>query len=197
MSTYSPPRRHAATTVLLLTLVGAASLGLLAGAAQNAGDVKGEVAEKPRVPPLTEATATIEDFAFLEGTWRMSRANTEMEEQWSAPLGDGLVGTFRWLRNGRVWMYELMSITKDKGRIMFRLKHFSRQFAGWEEKDEALAYGLTKIEPNKAVFRNPNRDEPRRFVFYRPVPQTLIVRLEGFENGEETVKEFQFSRVKP
>jgi len=196
MSRIANARRFAVMTVLL-TLVGTGSFRLLAATDQTADDAKDEAATKPEAPTLSEATATVEDFAWLEGTWRMSEANVEMEERWSAPLGDGLVGTFRWLRNGEVWMYEIMAISKDKGRFLFRLKHFTRQFAGWEEKDEALTYGLTKIEPNKAVFQNPDRDQPRRFVFYRPARQTLIVRLEGFEDGEETVQEFQFSLVKP
>jgi len=184
-----------AVTTAMLALVGGGLIGLSAAWGQTADEAKSEVVAKPQRPPLSEATATVSDFAWLEGTWRLSQDNLEMEERWSAPLGDGLVGTFRWLRNGEVWMYELMAISKDHGRFVFRLKHFTRQFASWEEKDKALTYGLTKIEPNRAVFEDPERDEPRRFIFYRPVPQTLIVRLEGFEDGEETEQEFQFSLV--
>lgn len=177
--THSPRRGGNRPFALFFALVCAGSMG---------GPVSSEA-----VP----GDAKVEDLAWLEGTWRMSRGEDEREERWSAPLGDGLVGTFRWLRSSRAWMYEIMTISKDEDRIVFRLKHFDRKLAGWEEKDEALTYPMTKIEPNRVVFENPERDHPRRFVYHQPASDILLVSLEGYKDGKATVEEFRFSRAKP
>lgn len=153
--------------------------------------------EAGTAPELSVSTAQVKDLAWMEGTWRAFQNNGAIEERWSAPLGDSMVGTFRWLRSDQVWLYELMSISRDNGRLFFRLKHFSRKLASWEEKDDALTFALTEIEANKVVFKNDKYDDPQRVTFYRPVPETLIVRLEGRKDGEPTFNEFQFSRVGP
>lgn len=148
-------------------------------------------------PSLTVSSARVEDLAWLEGTWLSTDAINTEEERWSAPRGDSLVGTFRSFRRGQVWMYELMSITHDHGRLFLWLKHFTRKLASWEEKDEIVSFALTHIAPNKVVFLNPKYEDVQRVTYYRPVPETLVVRLKGTKDGEPTLREFQFSRVGP
>lgn len=189
--------RRAVRTLFFFTLAGTGLLFGLAAADVVAGHGEAALSESPNGPTLPGAKAKLDDLAWLEGTWRTTQGDAELEERWSAPLGDCLVGTFRWLRSSKVWMYEIMTISEEDGRIIFRLKHFTRELAGWEEKDEALTYPVKKIEPNRAVFENPERDHPRRFVYHRAGPKTLIVRLEGQKDGEATVSEFKFSRKKP
>ncbi len=186
--------RRFAVCMGVAVAVGACALWALGHSTETAR------AEDPK--PITERTlsvanARLQDLAWMEGTWQAFRGTGAIEERWSAPLGDSMVGTFRWLRAEKVWMYELMAISKDNGRLYLWLKHFSRKFASWEEKDEALSFAITHIEPNKVVFKNSKYEDPQRVTYYRPVPETLIIRLEGTKDGEPTESEFQLSRVGP
>ncbi|MBI1383222.1 MAG: hypothetical protein GC161_19340 [Planctomycetaceae bacterium] len=83
-----------------------------------------EVVERPGA--RVAAGATLEDLAPLAGTWRGSiPGNTGealVEEIWSEPLGDTIVGLFRWIApGGSTSMVELLSIRAEPDGVVLRL----------------------------------------------------------------------------
>lgn len=143
--------------------------------------------------PTARATPTLEALSWMTGRWVMEAPGQHLEETWGHPRGDALVGTFRWNREGRIWLYELMSVEEDEdGRAVFRLRHFSRELEPWaSEADGPLVYPLAESAPNRVVFENPDRDEPRRFLYSR-AGDVLTVRLEG-PDPEGPADEFSFT----
>lgn len=141
------------------------------------------------------ANARIADVAWIAGTWRGEDGSDRLEERWSEPLGDGMVGTFRWLRSDAVWMYELMTITEDDGLLVFRIKHFTRTLKGWEPQDEPVSYPLAQFERGKVVFENPAHDAPRRFMYERTAPDRIMVSFESIKDGATKRQDFSFKRV--
>ena len=87
----------------------------------------------------TNGAFDIEDLAWMEGRWVCRQKGDVLEEIWSAPSGDCMMGMFRWMKDDKVWMYELMTIIADGDEIVFRLKHFDRNMVGWEEKDKSIS----------------------------------------------------------
>lgn len=130
----------------------------------------------PAPAPVVDATPGIAGLAWMSGRWVIEGPGQYLEESWGVPRGDALVGTFRWSRDGALWLYELMSVEQDEDAVpVFRLRHFSRQLEPWEsEADAAMTYPLAESGPGRVVFENPQRDDPRRFVYERAGDQLTI-----------------------
>jgi predicted enzyme related to lactoylglutathione lyase len=147
---------------------------------------------EPRPRGAGDGGTGVQALGWLAGTWRLEEGDALLEESWSAPAGDSLVGAFRWQRGGTTTLYELMTIEAEDGELVFRLHHFSRGMRLWEReaREGPLAYPAVRIGSNEAVFERADRDDPRRFV-YRRLGDELTIRLEG-EAG--VVDEFRLQR---
>jgi len=102
--------------------------------------------------PAIPLPATIDHLSWLAGSWSGSKESDDVEEQWSRPSAGTMVGMFRWVRIGKVWFYELMTIEEENGTLYFRIKHFNRGLVGWEEKADSVGFVLVQSMPRKAVF---------------------------------------------
>ena len=52
-------------------------------------------------------------MAWFSGTWVGGEGGTHIEESWSEPHGNSMVGSFRMLKGGAPQFYELMSIERE------------------------------------------------------------------------------------
>lgn len=163
-------------------------LALLAAVSSSAPSLTGPV--EAQVPRLAE-------LDWLSGTWLLERPGEFLEESWSAPAGNSMVGHFRWLRGGELWMSELLSITEEETGLVFRLRHFSASMSAWEEKDDAFAYRLTDHGPAYVPFTimEPRPGRPTRFMFRALAADSLVVRFEADEGGATTSQEFRYGRA--
>ncbi len=101
---------------------------------------------------LERPKATVQDLAWLQGHWRGVGLGGEVEEMWSAPSQDAMLGSFRLLKDGKTVFSELITIVDDSGSLVLKVKHFTPEFVGWEEKDKSVDFRLVKLEPRKAYF---------------------------------------------
>ena len=124
-----------------------------------------------QVPPKN-----IKDLAFMAGKWTTHSAWGDMEENWSEPMGNNMMCSYRCVKDGKVIFYEFIVIEQtDSGRVMM-LRHFSPGNIGWEEKDKPYKYPLMFLEPNKARFERP--DKKTALTFHRTGPNNMKVILE-------------------
>ena len=100
-----------------------------------------------------EDTASVADLAWMAGHWRGEGLGGECEEIWSAPMAGTMVGTFRLTKDGEVQFYELLLLTREADGIVMKVKHFTPDFVGWEEKEGAVDFLLENAEPNHARFK--------------------------------------------
>jgi hypothetical protein len=84
--------------------------------------------------------ATIADIAWMAGRWTGEGLGGVAEETWSAPAGGTMLGMFRLVREGQPVFYEIMTFREEGGSLMLRLKHFTPEFVGWEEKDKTVDF---------------------------------------------------------
>jgi hypothetical protein len=104
--------------------------------------------EEPREP----IAATVESLAWMEGRWRGDHGGDTLEEHWSSPAADSVIGMFRWITDGKIKFYELLAIESDGDQLTMRIKHFHPGLKGWEEKDDAFTLDLTALNGAKAVW---------------------------------------------
>lgn len=89
-----------------------------------------------------EATApSVADLGWIAGDWVGDMQGSTIEEIWSAPGADTLMGMFRWHDGENVRLYEFMSIEKGESGPVLYLRHFSRALVAWEKDGPlVLAY---------------------------------------------------------
>ncbi len=91
----------------------------------------------PTYPFDPLAGVAIDACLPLVGRWQGFYADQPVEEIWFDPIGGQMMGCFRWVREGKVWMYEFTLLSEEADGIVLRIKHFKPDFVGWEEKDQA------------------------------------------------------------
>ncbi len=143
-------------------------------------------------PPVR---AKISELAWMQGHWRTEFGENVLEEIWSPPAGDSMMSAFAWIKGGKLWMNELLTIVAGDDAVTFRFKHFGREMVGWEEKDEALTFTLVELSGQRAVFENPERDNPRRMTYHRTSARDLLVRVESYRDGKIEPMEFTYKKV--
>lgn len=134
------------------------------------------------------------DLAWIAGAWHLERPDGYLDERWSPPVGNSMVGHFRWVRGDALWITELLTITEEEGEVIFRLRHFSDRMRPWEDPDDAFVYRLADRAPGRLVFTiaEPRAGRPDRVIYEALPGDSLLVRLEGERQGEAVVQEFRY-----
>jgi hypothetical protein len=131
------------------------------------------MSEQPRDPIF----ATVQDLAWMEGQWCGTLSGDTVEEHWSGPAADSIMGMFRWISDGKVTFYELLAIESEDGRLTMRIKHFHPGLKGWEEKDAAFTLDLTSLEGPRSVWFKRGSGAPL-WLIYERIDSQLIARFE-------------------
>lgn len=99
------------------------------------------------------ASGSVSDFSWLAGHWRGEGLGGECEEIWSEPMAGTMVGSFRLMKDGEVQFYELMVIAPDNDGVVLKVKHFTAEFVGWEDKEGAVVFPLESVAGTRAQFK--------------------------------------------
>jgi hypothetical protein len=142
--------------------------------------------------PRPVANATIADVAWIAGDWQGEAGpGTLSQEVWAAPAGDCMMGMWRLVIDGRVKLFESLSIVVENGGPVLRLRHFGRDGVGWEEKDKPLTLSLVETGEGLAAFSGAGRSGPLRIVYRRTGDDVMTVAMEKDEGREV----FEFRRA--
>jgi hypothetical protein len=146
----------------------------------------------PKYPSETLLMTSVEPLSWLEGIWIGKEADQLIEEHWSAPQGDALMGMFRFVHTGEPRFYEFMTIAVEGQEVVLRIKHYDPGLTGWEEKGESVTYPLVQVDSGGAIFYKRGSAQPNWMV-YRREGDALSVHFEGAE-GEAKGSRFEFQR---
>jgi hypothetical protein len=156
------------------------------------------------VQPITQAQtqataspapekATLADVAFIAGKGTGSLGGGVIEEHWSTPAGDSMMGMFRYTRGDRAVFYEFMLIEQTATGPVLRLKHFNPGLIGWEEKAEVFSYPLVDVKPRRAVFERP--DKQTSLTFDGTSGRQLAVTLDQVKDGKRSSQTFVYEHT--
>lgn len=167
-----------------LTLFALFVLALTSFAAQAA-----ETAKKP--PTL----ASVQDLAWIAGNWRGTLDGGLIEESWLPPAAGKMLGMFRWTKDDRVIVYELLELaTTGVDHAVMRLRHFGPKLNAFEEKEGALVFRLSASTPTEAQFLCRDKNESIRLVYKKDGDRGLIVTLYHTREGKAVQDEFRYTR---
>jgi len=149
-----------------------------------------------QTPDSTKSKVSLNNLSFISGHWQGEMDGGVSDEHWSQPLGDSMMGMFRYVKEGKATFYEFMLIEMSANGPVLKLKHFNPGLIGWEEKAQVWSYPLIKFESNKAVFERP--DKGTRMTFQRTSENSLIVWLEQPDKeGNWKTNEYKYTLTAP
>lgn len=148
----------------------------------------------PLVAAESPQPTSLADLSWITGDWVGGEGDSFIEEQWSAPEGDAMMGMFRLIQEDNVVFYEFMTITPGPSGIELRIKHFDPGLVGWEERADSIVFDLQEIGDYRAVFETEKDGNPERLVYERSRDE-LVITLEKPADGTRTP--FRYRRKSP
>ncbi len=132
----------------------------------------------------------LEDLAFMTGCWQgpfQSRSGAgTMEEYYTTPSANVMLGTTRYIANGQTVSFEFSLLIQDSVGIILRPYP--------NGKPSADDFRLTHLEGERAMFESPEHDYPKRIHYWTEEDGTRVARIDG---GEEDLEgtEWRLRRV--
>ncbi len=142
--------------------------------------------------PLVKAE--LDNLRWLAGSWSGRVDGDDMEEVWTEPSAGAMMGMFRHIADGSVRFYEFMTITKEPEHIKLTIKHFNPDLVGWEDKDGAARFVLTRSTGKQAVFHQSSANKPLWLIYETLDGSTLRIYFRPVENSPVGDSEFLFRR---
>jgi hypothetical protein len=131
--------------------------------------------------------AKISDLGWMSGYWRGQGLGGDLEEIWSLPSGDRMHGVFSLARGGEPVFSEAMLFVEEERSLVLKVKHFSPEFVGWEEKDESVRFPLVGIADNEAYFNG---------LTFRRDGDKLLIYIVLTQGDEKTEHELRLERLR-
>jgi hypothetical protein len=152
----------------------ASSFFVMAIFAATAGASANDQATKP----------TIADLSWLAGSWTGTTQGIEMEEHWTAPKGNSMVGLHRDVGKGRTLLFEFLRIEQHGDQIVYLSMPNGRS--------PATPFPLKEVSGTRVVFENLKHDFPQRIIYWKD-GNDLRARIEGSQNGKTSGEEWRWA----
>ena len=170
MKTQSPFAPFRATIIRCTLFTSAILFATATMAVQNRTDHTFELEEGETAP-----VASIEDAAWLTGSWTGTGFGKQFEATWNPPSNGTMVGLFKLYDEEAIAFYEILLLSVDEGTLSLKVKHFTPEFVSWEDKEDYIDFRLVKKEADALHFKG--------LSFYRRGPD----KMDGYivmRNGE-------------
>ena len=108
----------------------------------------------------------------------------EMEEHWTTPKGNSMIGLHRDVGKGRTLLFEFQRIEQQGDQIVYLAMPGARS--------PATPFPLKEMTGTRVVFENPTHDFPQRIIYWRDGAD-LCARIEGTLKGKAASEEWRWS----
>jgi hypothetical protein len=130
------------------------------------------------------AKPTLTDLAWMAGSWAGTARGIAMEEHWTSPKGNSMVGLHRDVGKGRTLLFEFLRIEQQGDQIVYLSMPNGRS--------PATSFPLKEVSGTRVVFENPTHDFPQRIIYWMDGAD-LRARIEGTMNGKAGGEEWRWS----
>lgn len=106
-----------------------------------------------------------------------------MEEHWTSPKGNSMIGLHRDVGKGRTLVFEFLRIEQQGDQIVYLSMPNGRS--------PATPFPLKEVSGTRVVFENPTHDFPQRIIYWKD-GNDLRARIEGSQNGKTAGEEWRW-----
>ncbi|WP_306253837.1 DUF6265 family protein [Parvularcula sp. IMCC14364] len=129
--------------------------------------------------------ATIKDISWLAGYWEGKGFGGKVVQLISPASGSQMMGAFQaQTSEGDTTMYQFYTFVEKDDTVVLRMKHFSSDFTGWEEKSDYAEFPLVSVEHHAVYFD--------RLSFVETQPGRMEAAVD-FKNGG--IQRFYYEKV--
>jgi hypothetical protein len=130
---------------------------------------------------------TLHDLAWLAGDWQFIAGTRCVEEHWTTPSNNMLVGTSRTVEGGRTVAFEFLRIEARPDGV-----YSVAQPGGRPPVD----FKLSTDPGPELVFVNPGHaDHLKRIVYRRQGEDGVAARIEGEDSGQKFAVDYPYRRA--
>lgn len=126
--------------------------------------------------PDDRPAATLDEVAWLVGSWSGAGFGKRFEEHWNPASGGSMVGLFKLLDGDAVAFYELMLFVEEEGSLSLKVRHFNPDFTAWEDREDYVTFRYIRSDTDAVHFSG--------ISFYRIDDDTVHAYLVMRSNGE-------------
>jgi uncharacterized protein DUF6265 len=131
-------------------------------------------------------TLTLADLAWLAGDWQMTKGEQCIEEHWTAPSSNALVGMSRTVAKDRTVSFEFMRIEARADGVYYVAQPNGRP---------PVDFRLASDASSALVFVNPGHaDHLNRIVYRQGAAGGLDARIEGEDGGRAFAVDYPYRR---
>jgi hypothetical protein len=135
---------------------------------------------------VTAQAGDLPALTWMSGCWSMAAGPMTIDEQWSKPAAETLLGASRTMKQGRTVFHEFMRIEQQGTEVTYTPR------IGTSAKP--VTFRLIKQTADEVVFENAAHDFPQRII-YRKTAGGLHARIEGVDKGKPRSEDFPYKRV--
>lgn len=133
-----------------------------------------------------DSSSQMSKLAWISGCWK-GGDKIQSEEQWTKIAAGTMLGVARTIKDGQTASFEFLQIRQKGDDILY----IAQPNGG-----TAVSFKLVKLNPNEAIFENPEHDFPQRIIYVRVIDGSLLAAIEGTEKGKPKRIEFPMKRVR-
>ncbi len=128
----------------------------------------------------------LDDLVWLSGDWSTTSPGTIIEEHWTRPAGNTMIGMGRTIIQGKTVFFEYLRIESRPEGIVYVAHPKARP---------GTDFKLVTLTDTEAVFENPEHEFPRRIIYRKNRNGTITARVEGKADGKDKEEEFPYHRM--
>jgi len=126
------------------------------------------------------------NLSWIAGHWIGSVGDDEVEELWTQPKHGSFLGMFRWFRDGKIRVIEIITIANFDGITQMKFKHLDADLHTWEAQDETTDFTLVEVGTGRAEFLEHGKEQ---WLIYERIGDRLTVHFER-DDGPPSVQAY-------
>lgn len=138
--------------------------------------------------PVRAADVPLTTLTWLAGDWQVASLTRVVEEHWSTPSSNALIGLSRTVRDGKTVAFEFVRIEQRDKDVFYVAQPNGRP---------PTDFKLSSASDGVLVFEGDGKDRVKRITYRREGPAGLYALVEGEENGRAFKQEFRYARPGP
>jgi hypothetical protein len=136
---------------------------------------------------LMALALTLQDIGWLSGDWQLTDGKQCVEEHWTVPSSNMLVGTSLTVEGGRTVSFEFMRIESRADGIFYIAQPGGRP---------PVEFKLASDTTSELVFVNPGHADHLKRIVYKPQGTGgLSARVEGEDGGRAFAVDYPYRRA--
>ena len=128
----------------------------------------------------------LQNLSWLSGCWEGRQGEALVEEHWSKPEGQTMLGFSRTLKDNKTVSYEFLQIRESSSGL---------EYMPQPQGGERVSFKLIKADNGRYTFENPTHDFPQRIIYERQGAM-MMASIEGLLKGKPERQEFVMRRVR-